>query len=161
MILWDPEILWWKQILLWGMFFMTLSLPKISDRQKHKDLKKICDLLWAECIKYRADWKSEYSGRKGILHAHHLMGKSCYALRYSLENGICLTAGEHKFIAHHAGRQEQFRKRVKEIRGDDIFEKLYKIKWMTTTPPDLLIIRLYLEKELNKLKEVLDEIHSD
>lgn len=89
------------------------------------------DDLWADCIKLRAGYKSELSGREGrqiggesVLHAHHLSGKSSHELRFSLDSGICLTSGEHRFVAHVEGRKEKFNNNVKLIRGDDAFEKL-------------------------------------
>jgi len=120
----------------------------------HKRLKKLCDKLWAECIKLRAGGKSEYSGKTERLHAHHIVGKSCYRLRYELLNGVCLTAGEHCFIAHRADRYETFRKFVKRVRGEAFYEQMDILK-AVSSPPDLRLIKLYLEKEKEKLTNVL------
>lgn len=35
-----------------------------------------------------------------MIHAHHINGKSSHALRWSLENGVCVTGEEHSSIAH-------------------------------------------------------------
>lgn len=105
-------------------------------RTRHKTLKDECDRLWKESIYAFAEFKSEYSGKHGrqiggdnILHAHHIRGKSSYALRYSFLNGVCLTSGEHKFIAHHQGRQDTFEKFIIKLRGKDVYDKLDSLKW--------------------------------
>ncbi len=103
-------------------------MPKKPTRKinkpTHKQLKKYCDDLWSLCVKARAGFKSELSGKTEMLNAHHLRGKSNYALRYSLINGFCCTGGEHIFGFHHTGRREQYEERVKLIRGKDIFERI-------------------------------------
>lgn len=126
--------------------------------KKSITLKQECDKLWADLIKKRAGYCSEYSGKAGkqiggdeILHAHHLVGKPNLRLRYlTLENGICLTAGEHKFIAHHTGRQETFRDRVKNLRGDDIFDRLKPLR-SGACKTNLNLIKLWLESEIKNL----------
>lgn len=87
-------------------------------------LKKYCDRLWSLLIKVRAGYKSEYSGKAEVLNAHHLRGKKSLALRYSLENGYCCTAGEHKFGFHSIANNHKYESRVKEQRGADIFKRL-------------------------------------
>lgn len=131
---------------------------KRKPKTANKKLKDECDALWAECIKLRAGYKSEYSGKPGkqiggdsILNAHHLIGKSSLGLRYNFDNGICLTNGEHNFIAHHTQRAEGFREFVKSLRGEDIFEKLTKFKHKTST--SLRMYKIYLEQEIKKIKE--------
>jgi hypothetical protein len=124
-------------------------LDKIYPKTRHKDVKSECDKLWSKLIKLRAGMKSELSGKTDRLHSHHLIGKSCYALRYSLENGICVTAGEHKFGFHHAGRQFAYNEKVKELRGSDIFEKLSLLK--NQKCKDLKLMKLFLENEIKSL----------
>lgn len=122
-------------------------------RRKYKSLKDICDDLWRFCIYLRAGYKSEYSGRPGrqiggahILHAHHLSGKANYALRYALSNGMCLTSGEHKFIAHHTGRQDGFREKVKKMRGEDLFDRLAILKHQGTRKLPLSYYHVFLQE---------------
>ena len=124
---------------------------------KEPNLKKICDNLWADVVKAKAGYKSEYSGKLGkqiggeeILNAHHLCGKGSRFLRYCLDNGMSLTMGEHKYIAHHTGRQEMFRDRVKQLRGGDIYDRLKLMK--NNKSPSLILIKIYLEQELEKYK---------
>ena len=118
---------------------------------------KLCDGIWSEIIKIKAGYKSEYSGKLGkkaggseTLNSHHIVGKPNHRLRYEFDNGICLTGGEHKFIAHHTGRQEIFRKRIKEIRGDDIYDRLNALG--NVTSKEIRLTYFYLNGELNRLK---------
>ena len=119
---------------------------------KAKSLLKQCDEIWSMKIRESVNFQSEYSGReldkenRVYLCVHHLVGKPNYRMRYELLNGICLTLGEHKWIAHHAGRVEEFRKRVKEIKGDDIFDRLdemYRLSMREKS--NLRLIKMYLE----------------
>lgn len=93
-------------------------------RPSHKAMKTYCDTLWALCIKARAGFKSELSGKTDRLNAHHLRGKANYAMRYSLMNGFCCTAGEHIFGFHNTGRCQSYENKVRELRGKDIFDKI-------------------------------------
>lgn len=119
---------------------MKIKLPK-------DNLKKVCDALWSNCIKARAGYKSELSGKTELLNAHHLRGKPNYLLRYSLDNGISLTNGEHFFVAHNTGRRETFENRVKVLRGDDIFQRLELLRSFRGKV-DLFLVKAYLEQQL-------------
>lgn len=121
------------------------------------DYKKLCAKLWADIIKKRAGYKSEYSGKLGkeaggteILNAHHIAGKPNNRLRYELSNGICITNGEHFYIAHHSGRQESFRDFVKKLRGEDIYDKLKALSH-TASKSNLKLTYIYLKQEFDKL----------
>jgi hypothetical protein len=123
--------------------------------ETQKEKEKRCDELWGLCIFTRAGFKSELSGvprnpQEGIyLDPHHIAKKPCYSLRYSLENGICLTKGEHKYDAHGPD-PERFREKIKRLRGKDIFEKLHIIRW--TQSANIETIEMYLRNELKKLE---------
>ena len=130
---------------------------KADKGRKPLSLKEKCDHLWAECVKLRAGYRSEYSDLPGeqidkengkVLCAHHIAGKPCYRLRYELDNGICLTTGEHAFIAHRADRYEMFRKFVKRLRGEDFYERMDMLKQEGS---DLRLSYLYLKQEKAKL----------
>ena len=121
-----------------------IKLPK-------DNLKKECGILWAKCVKARAGWKSELSGKTENLNAHHLRGKSNYMLRFSLDNGFCLTNGEHFYIAHNTGRQQGFEERVKAIRGADVFEKLELLRSFSGKV-DLFVVKAYLQQKLNEFE---------
>lgn len=124
------------------------SISRVS-KSPHKLLEQDCNKLWACAVKLRAGNKSEMSGKTEGLHAHHIAGKPNYRLRFELENGICLTAGEHWYIAHNTGRQEKFRSFVRILRGYEIYERLEALKW-DQNKTDLQMVKVYLQ---NKIKE--------
>ena len=118
---------------------------------KGKTLKKQNDELWSKIIKLRAGNKSELSGKTESLQSHHIKGKSCFRLRWELDNGICLTAGEHFFGIHHQGRMKEYESKIKAVKGQDIFERLEKLK--NEKCKDLIFVNLYLKRELKKLQD--------
>lgn len=59
-----------------------------------------CKKLWGQAVKARAGYKSELSGKPGPFNSHHIEGKINWWLRFSLENGVCITRGEHNNGAH-------------------------------------------------------------
>lgn len=130
--------------------------------RKVKSLKKICDDLWIECIKLKAGYKSELSGKEGkkiggntILTAHHIVGKPNLRLRYELENGICLDNGsEHIFGVHN-----KFDPTIAKHYQDQIIEKIGKEKYnyllslrTTISKNDFKTIKIYLEQQLLELQ---------
>lgn len=119
---------------------------------KPKSLKKQCEDLWSEVVKAKAGYKSELSGKTEGLHSHHLAGKSCYRLRFEILNGICLTAGEHFYIAHHQFRKADFERRVKAIRGENIFDRLEALK-SGGGFTDLKLVKIYLQQKLKEYKK--------
>jgi hypothetical protein len=134
-----------------------MKIGKHKRTGKKVNWVKLCDNLWADIIKAKAGYKSEYSGKLGkqaggdeILNSHHMVGKPNYRLRYEFDNGICLTGGEHTFIAHHTGRQEMFRERVKQIRGEDIYDRLNLLR--NSTSKDIRLTYLFLLEESRKIK---------
>ena len=135
------------------------ELPNSKRRQagrKPKSLKKECDDLWFECIKARAGYISEVSGKIGrqiggdyILCGHHLRGKSSYRLRYDLDNGVCCTVGEHSFGFHRADRREGLERKILSRRGWKSFDRLELLKNSTS---DLKAVKIYLEAKLEEFK---------
>jgi hypothetical protein len=123
------------------------KLKTVNMRPTIKDLDK----LWADVVKARAGHKSEYSGKTERLNAHHIHGKPNYRLRYELDNGVSITSGEHKFIAHHTGRQENFKQWAMRLRG--LNNEKAGILAMGCGASDLFLIKLLLEKELKKLEK--------
>lgn len=75
------------------------------------------DRMWSLAVKLRAGNVSEYSGKAGNLNSHHIEGKGNHRLRWELDNGVCITGGEHKFIAHRQDRAADFRKWAMKKRG--------------------------------------------
>ena len=120
-----------------------------------KGIKARLDKMWSEIIRKEAGYISEYSGKpldrenKVYLCAHHLIGKPNLRMRYELLNGVCITTGEHSFIAHHTGREAQFKQRIKEIKGDDIFDRLEEMYILSKgQKTDIKLIEIYLKQRL-------------
>ena len=63
--------------------------------------------IWSQLVKWRADYKCEYCGSKNRIHAHHVIRRGKYQLRWDLENGVCLCYMHHiadkDFSAHKDG----------------------------------------------------------
>jgi hypothetical protein len=120
-----------------------------------KSLVSQCDELWREIILLKAGNRSEFSGKRAdpangvYLQAHHILKKPNRRLRYEIENGICLTEGEH-YYGMHGGREEEYRRRIQAMRGADIFDRLYLLR--NQKPPDMMILKIYLMEELRKLR---------
>jgi hypothetical protein len=104
------------------------SVPKKIKKPTHKQLKAYLDQLWSLCVKVRAGFRSELSGKTEALQSHHLLAKPNYVLRYSLDNGISVTSGEHHYGFHNPNRQYEYNKRVEALRGKNVFDKLYDLK---------------------------------
>ena len=134
------------------------QLPYSKFRQVGKKVtKKECDTLLRKLCLLKTNHKSELSGKSDteagiILQVHHLIGKPNYFLRYHLENCIVLTQGEHKWGIHNPNREEEFRAKIKTVKGQDIYEKLEYFKKLRTETK-LSYIKLYLENEIKILKE--------
>ena len=117
-----------------------------------KSLKKICDDLWKEIALIKAGHKSELSGKEGrkiggehILKVHHIARKPNYRLRYELDNAIVLTSWEHRFGVH-GDHEEEYRERIKKVKGEDIYSRMLLLKREGKT--DLKLVKIFLENEL-------------
>ena len=122
-------------------------------------IKKQCDALWTACIYLRAGLRSELSGVSGELNAkgtkivglnaHHIAHKPNNRLRFELENGICLTVGEHG-MGVHGSDPETWRARLISKIGQDKWNWLHSLK-STNGKTDLHAVRLYLSQYLNAI----------
>ena len=114
-----------------------------------KSLAKECEVLWKKCIKARCDGRSELSGMPTkVIHPHHIMHKPNYRLRFELDNGIALTAGEHHFGAH-GPNAEEFRDRLIERIGQDKYDWLKSLRH-GAQKTDLYLVKLHLEEKLKE-----------
>ncbi len=116
---------------------------------------KYLDKLWTECVKERAGYKSERTKKSRedghILHSHHILGKDAYALRYDLDNGICITGGEHSFIAHGpTQRANLFRDWALGVRKAK--ERL-ELRLHCAGTTDLFFVEVYLKAKLEDFKK--------
>jgi len=93
-------------------------------KKTRKWYKKQCDKLWQKCVKARAGYRSEMSGtREGRMVGHHVMKKPNLFLRYNLDNGMCVTTGEH-FAIHYKGAEWLCYKSFIVLRGEHLLEAL-------------------------------------
>lgn len=100
-----------------------------KEQKKEKISSAWLHFLWATLVKALAGFRSEISGSPDNLQAHHLAGKPNLLLRYiEMDNGICVTSGEHNFGFHHAGNVETYRGYAKKLRGEDVYERLALLK---------------------------------
>ena len=113
---------------------------------------EILDKLWAKCVKERAGYKSEWSGKTENLNAHHIDGKGNYRMRWELDNGVCITNGEHFYRAHKASTAAKFRKWAMKRRG--ITEADIRLWKRALGGTDKFAVKIYLEQQLKKFKEL-------
>lgn len=106
--------------------------------------------LWAECVKARAGYKSEYSQKTENLNSHHIHGKPNYRLRFELDNGVCITSGEHFYIAHNAGRENEFKDWACKQHGLDR-DKAKRLAG-ECGGTDLFAVQIYLKQKLKEFK---------
>lgn len=111
-----------------------------------KVTSKDCDLLWAEAVKAKAGYRCERSGQTTELQAHHIIPRTCWALRYDLENGICLTKSQHLFWAHHDG--VAFAKWIETKRDLNYLES----RRGNRSKHDYTAIALYLQDKIREFK---------
>lgn len=113
--------------------------------------RKSVEALWSECVKARAGYKSEYSGKdQGPICSHHIFGKPNYSLRFDLDNGICITNGEHSWIAHNPNRATEFMLCASTIRKVD--PEVMILKGKTAGGCDLWAVHAYLKMKLKEFK---------
>jgi hypothetical protein len=118
-------------------------------RPKVKEL----DALWAKAVKLRAKMKSEYKHIEGsYLAAHHIIGKQTLSDRYNLNNGVCITTGQHKWVAHVQGRAQAFKDWALKKRG--VTEE--QLKMTSRNQVDLFGMKLYLEQKIAELRNALN-----
>ncbi len=65
--------------------------------QKYKIGKTTVDGKWSRVIRLMADNKCEYCGSTEGLSAHHIIARSNHAVRWNLDNGVCLCSLHHTF----------------------------------------------------------------
>lgn len=121
-----------------------------------KSLKKECVDLWKKIALKKAGYKSELSGKEGrqiggqyILQVHHIGRKSNHRLLLELDNAIVLTKWEHNY-GIHGDHEEDYREKIKAVKGDDIYERMLMLKRERSTT-DLQLVKIFLT---NKLKEM-------
>jgi len=129
---------------------------KIKKTINNLPTDKELNTLWAECVKERAGRRSEYSGKTDRLNAHHILGKASQRLRWELENGVCITGGEHKYIAHgdttRKSKFEEWALRLRALGDTDKMTRISALKWITGGV-DKFAVKIYLEQKLAEFKK--------
>jgi len=117
---------------------MKLSNNKLKLPKPDKPKTEWLEFLWKVAIKCRANFASELTPNEEAdeLHPHHIIGKDNLWMRLSLDNGICLNAYEHKFMAHGTpSKQLEFKNCLELRRGKGIQDKLYaELRWKSGKP---------------------------
>ena len=122
-------------------------------RPEIKKLKKQCDDLWSEIVKLKAGYRCEKCGKqktdfvKVVLQSHHVITRAVYSTRHLIINGVCLCKGCH-YVAHI--HTQEFEEWCRTKRDYDMLN----FKRKQPFKKDYMAIKLYLEQELKKLKEV-------
>ena len=113
------------------------------------------DNLWSKAVKARAGMKSEYKPAEGdYLVSHHILKKPTLALRYNLNNGVCITSMQHNFEAHCPSNEENFKQWALSKRG--VTEDYLRLTSRNLI--DRFAVKLYLEQECIKYEKYLQEL---
>lgn len=101
--------------------------PKEWERRKAGGKNNHLDNLWRFAIYRRAGYVCEYCGATGQLNAHHIFSRSNFAVRWDIENGVCLCVSHHIFgnLSFHKSPAEML-EWIKEKRGMEWYERLLK-----------------------------------
>ena len=117
---------------------------------KKKISKRKLDALWSTSIKTRAGNRCEICGKVAPLNSHHLFSRRYLALRWELDNGICLCVNHH-FIAHQCPLE--FNMMIEKIRPVDWIAKLIVLRQIIKPKIDL---EAKEQELLNFKKEEID-----
>ena len=110
---------------------------------KNKEILKL-DILWA--LKVKEFGICERCGKNSYLNAHHIYSRSNRAVRWDLNNGICLCAGCHVLCTDSAHKAPaDFIDWVKDYRGAFWWAKLVGLKNTIVKNQDFETIKKDLE----------------
>ena len=120
----------------------TRKLAKEAQKKREKWVKsrgvtdKKCDILWSQIV--RSVGRCQYCGKTENLHAHHIFGRTNKAVRWDLENGVCLCAGCHKFSRVFSAHETptEFTIWLYEKKGEQFMDGL-RAKALIITKPDI------------------------
>ena len=114
-----------------GVLLMALKVKK----EKKKNIDKELLSLWSEAVKIRANYKCEYCGNLKSLNSHHIFSRRHRAIRWDIDNGICLCAKHHTLGNFSAHQSPHFIDWIKAWIGKDrynrILDKAYTVKKWT------------------------------
>lgn len=123
---------------------------------KKKNIGKVLDKLWAECIKLKAGGRCEACGEVRYLNSHHIYSRSKYPTRWDTDNGVCLCAGHHTLKSDFSAHKTpvEFTEWLVKTRGQEFIDKLrVKAKLVRKfNSSDMESIKLSLESQIEILK---------
>lgn len=93
------------------------KIKSVKDR-----LRTQLDTEWSAKVKELAGGVCEMCGKVDRLQSHHVFTRSIKAVRWNTDNGVCLCAGHHLFMAHK--RPEAFRDWIIGKRGQEWFDRI-------------------------------------
>jgi predicted nucleic acid-binding Zn ribbon protein len=105
-----------------------LEKGKVKNKKTSKQMTAWVDFLWSTYIKARAGFKTEIplkveSDSEPILNSHHIVKKPNRLLRYNVDNGICVTKGQHNY-GFHGKDYIYMESMTRRLRGENIYEEL-------------------------------------
>ena len=62
---------------------------------------KKCDKIFSEAIKYRDHWRCVETGATDNLQTAHVISRSYKAIRWDMDNAMCLSARRHAWYTYH------------------------------------------------------------
>jgi len=66
------------------------------------------DNAWSKAVRLKAKNKCEVCGKTESLNSHHIEGRRNYALRWDIQNGVCLCSGCHVFKKESAHQSPEW-----------------------------------------------------
>lgn len=123
-----------------------------------KPIDKKLDIVWSKLVKLKAGNKCAVCGKTKPLNSHHIYSRGNMALRWSIDNGICLCVGHHigfKFSAHKTSTE--FTKWLIAKFGQDFIDKLelYAHTQVKYTEFEKEIILKNLQQEIKRLNKII------
>ncbi len=135
-----------------------VSKPKKRKSPNSAPTTKAIDILWSLVVRGRVYNACQMFGCGGRVcsstcDAHHIFGRFM-AVRWSLENGMCLCKSHHLYYVHGGNTQAAAQEDIKDIIGSQLYEKLRRQSHTTFKPTaeDRRRIHAELKAELDRLE---------
>ena len=109
----------------------------VNRKRKKNSLNKLLDSLWSKAVKKLAKEKCEYCESTNNLNSHHIIGRRNFAVRWNINNGVCLCGLHHTFSSKFSAHQTPtlFSDFIQKKRGKEWYRQLI----MSSTIPKLTI----------------------
>jgi len=89
--------------------------------------KKQKDKEWSAKVKENAGYRCEITGKTINLVSHHIVSRNIYAVRWDLDNGVCVSKSNHYFGKKSAHQNPIFfLDKLIKLRGKRWFNCLLK-----------------------------------